>query len=76
MEINDKKCDVCFNDVSDCICLESIVKKSEIRIFQIENKSLLIDFDQINFEVIQIKRNGRTLTFPLWEFWQILEKNE
>lgn len=40
-------------------------------------KSIQIDFDCESLkdvEVIYLKRGDKTLTFPLWEFWQTLEK--
>jgi hypothetical protein len=37
-------------------------------------KAIYVDTDTLDAEIIHIKRNGRTLTFPIWEFWQTLEK--
>ena len=47
---------------------------SEIKINKKSYPQLEINFDQIDFEVIKIIRDGKTLIFPLWEFWQVLEK--
>ena len=47
-------------------------KNTEIKLN--EEKNLYIDFDVLtDIELIRLKRNGKTLSFPLWEFWQILE---
>ncbi len=70
------ECDKCREHALQCNCLKKAIKQSEIKIFEVFNKELFINFDQINFEVIKIKRNGRILVFPLWEFWQALERYE
>jgi len=61
--------------VNNFICNKE--NQHEIKIYKV--KSLGIDFDggqMKDVEVIKIKRNGITLTFPLREFWQRLERNE
>jgi len=35
---------------------------------------IYLDTTFLDAEIIYIKINGRTLTFPIWEFWNILEK--
>lgn len=40
-------------------------------------KSIYLDLDGEylkDVEVVTIKRGDKTLTFPIWEFWQTLEK--
>jgi hypothetical protein len=54
---------------------EEKVINSTIKITQIKYGKICIDLDLTEFEVIEIKRNDKTLIFPIWEFWQILEKN-
>ncbi len=63
-----------FNDQNIIISKE----KSEERLIKFKKvKSLHIDFDTMNdLEIIKIKRGEKTLTFPIWEFWQVLEKYE
>lgn len=49
------------------------IKDTEIKLPKHEN--LYIDFDILkDIELVRLKRNGRTFSFPLWEFWQILER--
>jgi predicted AlkP superfamily pyrophosphatase or phosphodiesterase len=36
--------------------------------------TVVLNLDGLNPEVIEIKRNGKTLTFPTWEFWETLER--
>lgn len=48
-------------------------KDTEIKLPKEEN--LYINFDILkDIEVVRLKRNGRTISFPIWEFWQTLEK--
>lgn len=38
---------------------------------------LFINFDFLpEIEVVGLKRNGKTIYFPLWEFWQTLQKQD
>ncbi len=39
-----------------------------------KHTGIYLNIDVLDAEIIYIKRNGRTLTFPIWEFWQTLEK--
>lgn len=52
------------------------MKDTEIKIQQIQELSIDFDAEQLNkIEVISLKRDGKTLIFPLWELWQILERH-
>lgn len=70
------ECDKCGEDALECVCWKKAIKQSEIKISPVFHQQLFIDFDKDDFEKIKIKRNGKTLIFPLWEFWQVLEKYE
>jgi len=37
-------------------------------------QNIYLDIDALDAETISIERNGRTLVFPVWEFWETLEK--
>jgi len=39
-----------------------------------KHKTIFLDMDNMDAEIISIKRNGREIVFPIWEFWQTLEK--
>lgn len=60
----------------ECELLIKVLKQSEIKISPVFYKQLFINLDQDHFELIKIKLNEKTLTFPLWEFWQVLDRYE
>lgn len=50
-------------------------KTTEIKLKK--EKNLFIDLDCAvleDLEIIVLKRNGRVLSFPVWELWQTLER--
>lgn len=51
-----------------------ITSTSDINIKIPKNHTVMIDLDNLDPEIIIIIRNGKKLTFPTWEFWQILDR--
>ena len=70
------ECSKCGEHALECGCkkLQKAIKNSLIKISSTSHEKLFINFDETEIEIVQIKRNGKTLTFPTWEFWQVLEK--
>lgn len=49
--------------------------KNNIKINKIMELIIDFDVDQLkDIEIIKVKRDGKCLIFPLWEFWQVLNK--
>jgi hypothetical protein len=70
------ECDKCGEHCLDCKCMFiSTIINLQIKISPSLHEKLFINFDEAEFQIIQIKRWGKTLTFPMWEFWQILDKH-
>ena len=52
----------------------NIFNNSNIKFGKKVLHKLQINFDQVDFDIIEITRDGKTIFFPTWEFLQILER--